>query len=292
MSTSLRSALRRETPLQIPGVINAYSALTVQRLGFRAAYISGSGVATASYGLPDLGVTSLADVLVDVGRITSACDLPVLVDCDTGWGAALGIERTVVQMERAGASGIHLEDQVEAKRCGHLEGKQLVETPEMCDRLKVAAATKSSAEFMIFARTDALAVEGLDATLDRCRSYVDSGADAIFAEAVTELWQYEKFAEASGVPILANITEFGKTPMWHVDELRDAGVSMVIYPLSAFRAMSKAAEDVYTALRDAGSQRAVLGQMETREALYRNIGYDVAQSKIDEMLSRRGKGDR
>ena len=270
----------------MPGVINAYAAITARRLGFNAIYLSGSGVATASYGLQDLGITSLTDVLEDVRRITSVCDLPLLVDCDTGWGSALSIARTVQQMERAGAAAMHLEDQVQNKRCGHLEGKQVVESAEMCDRLTFACEARRRAEFMIIARTDALTLEGLDSTLSRCASYVAAGADAIFAEAVTELDQYSEFADVCGVPILANITEFGKTPLWSVDELRDAGVSMVIYPLSAFRAMSKAAELVYREIRERGTQAGMLDAMESRGDLYRYIGYTDAQSRIDAMLAR------
>ena len=286
MVGSLGAALELETPLQMPGVINAYAAITARRLGFNAIYLSGSGVATASYGLQDLGITSLTDVLEDVRRITSVCDLPLLVDCDTGWGSALSIARTVQQMERAGAAAVHLEDQVQNKRCGHLEGKQVVESAEMCDRLMFACEARRRAEFMIVARTDALTLEGLDSTLSRCASYVAAGADAIFAEAVTELDQYREFADVCGVPILANITEFGKTPLWSVDELRDAGVSMVIYPLSAFRAMSKAAELVYREIRERGTQAGMLDAMESRGDLYRYIGYTDAQSRIDAVLAR------
>ena len=286
MRRSLKGALENESPLQIPGVVNAYAAMTAERLGFNAAYVSGSGVATASYGLPDLGITSLADVLVDVQRISAVCDLPILVDCDTGWGTALGIERTVHEMESAGAAALHLEDQDANKRCGHLEGKRVVDSSEMCDRLAVARAARSNDDFMIIARTDALATEGIGATLDRVRDYVAAGADAIFAEAVTDLDQYRQFASAAEVPILANITEFGKTPLWTVDELGDAGVSLVLYPLSAFRAMSKAAESVYSEIRKRGTQRGVLNQMETREALYDHIGYAGAQAKVDAILER------
>lgn len=286
MTSSLRDAMALESPLQLPGVVNAYAAITAQRLGFNAVYLSGSGVATASYGLPDLGITSLADVLEDVRRITSVCDLPMLVDCDTGWGAAPSIARTVQQMQRAGAAAIHIEDQVQNKRCGHLEGKRVVETAEMCDRLAFAKDSRAGDDFMIIARTDALAIEGLDSTLTRSAAYVAAGADAIFAEAVTSLEQYQQFADACQVPILANITEFGKTPLWTVDELRDAGVSLVIYPLSAFRAMAKAAESVYRVIRERGTQRGDLDAMETREDLYRHIGYADAQARIDAVLER------
>lgn len=286
MTSSLRDAMALESPLQLPGVVNAYAAITAQRLGFNAVYLSGSGVATASYGLPDLGITSLADVLEDVRRITSACDLPMLVDCDTGWGAAPSIARTVQQMQRAGAAAIHIEDQVQNKRCGHLEGKRVVETAEMCDRLAFAKDASAGHDFMIIARTDALAIEGLDSTLSRSAAYVAAGADAIFAEAVTSLEQYQQFADACKAPILANITEFGKTPLWTVDELRDAGVSLVIYPLSAFRAMAKAAESVYREIRQRGTQRGALDAMETRDDLYRHIGYADAQARIDAVLER------
>ena len=270
----------------MPGVVNAYAAVTAERLGYSALYVSGSGVAAASYGLPDLGITSLEDVLVDVRRITSASGLPVLVDCDTGWGSALSIERTIREMERARAAGVHIEDQVQNKRCGHLEGKMVVETSEMCDRLAAAKSARTWDELMIIARTDALAMDGLDATLARVEAYVDAGADAIFAEAVAELEQYRRFADAAAVPILANITEFGKTPLWTLDELRDAGVSLVIYPLSAFRAMSRSAELVYREIRELGTQRGVLDSMETRDELYRRIGYADAQAKVDAMLIR------
>ena len=270
----------------MPGVVNAYAAITAERLGYAALYVSGSGVAAASYGLPDLGITSLEDVLVDVRRITSASRLPILVDCDTGWGSALSIERTIREMQRAGAAAVHIEDQVQNKRCGHLEGKVVVETSEMCDRLAAARSARTWDELMIIARTDALATDGIEATLARVDAYVEAGADAIFAEAVTELEQYRHFAEVAGVPILANITEFGKTPLWTLDELRDVGVSMVIYPLSAFRAMSRAAESVYREVRERGTQRGVLDSMETREDLYRHIGYSDAQAKVDAMLTK------
>lgn len=281
MRHSLADAMVLERPLQMPGVVNAYAAMTADRLGFNAVYLSGSGVATASYGLPDLGVTSLADVLVDVRRIASACELPILVDCDTGWGSALGIERTVREMELAGAAALHIEDQDDNKRCGHLDGKRVVDKQEMCDRLSAAHEARTLGDFMIIARTDALATEGIDATLRRVGEYVVAGADAIFAEAVTELDQYSQFAAASGVPIVANITEFGKTPLWTVDELRDAEVSVILYPLSAFRAMSKAAELVYSEIRGRGTQSGVVELMETRAELYEHIGYADAQTMLE-----------
>ncbi len=287
MADTLRAALAYERPLQIAGVINAYAAIQAAHAGFRAIYLSGSGVATASYGLPDLGMTGLADVLVDVRRIKSASDLPLLVDCDTGWGAAPSIARTVREMERAGASAIHIEDQVEEKRCGHLPGKMVVETAEMCDRIKAAVDAKLDGEFMLIARTDALAIEGLQATLDRCGEYVEAGADAIFAEAVTDLVQFEEFAGRCGVPILANLTEFGTTPLFALDELRVSGVAMVLYPLSAFRAMSRAAETVYAEIRGFGTQRGVVDEMQTRAEVYEYIGYHEFERKINELFADR-----
>ena len=287
MQESLYSAMESERPLQIVGVINAYAAIQAHKAGFQAVYLSGSGIATASYGLPDLAMTGLADVLVDVNRIKSVCELPLLVDCDTGWGAASSIARTVQEMERAGAAAIHIEDQVQEKRCGHLPGKMVVETDEMCDRIKAAVDARSVNDFMIMARTDALEIEGLQRTLDRCNRYVESGVDAIFAEAVTELDQYREFASVTGVPILANLTEFGKTPQFTTEQLHDADVAMALYPLSAFRAMSNAAESVYAEIRVKGTQRNMVNMMQTREELYENIGYHVYERKIDELFSER-----
>jgi methylisocitrate lyase len=288
----LRDAVRAERPLQLPGVINAYAAIMAGRAGFKAIYLSGSGVATASYGLPDLGITSLEDVLADVRRITAVTELPLLVDADTGFGAAFVIARTVREMARAGAAGLHIEDQVQAKRCGHRPGKQLVTTEEMCDRVKAAADAKPYSDFVVMARTDALASEGLTRAVERAQAYVKAGADMVFAEAVTSLPQYRAFREAGGVPVLANITEFGKTPMWTVEELRSAGVDIVLYPLSAFRAMNAAAVRTYSAIRAQGTQQAVVGQMQTREELYDFIGYHAYEQKLDELFGRQKDGER
>ena len=291
MRINFQDAIATEKPLQIVGVINAYAAIQAKNAGFRAIYISGSGVATASYGLPDLGMTGMTDVLTDALRITSVCDLPLLVDCDTGWGAALSIARTVREMERAGIAAIHIEDQVQEKRCGHLPGKLVVDADEMCDRIKAAADARTDPDFIIMARTDALAMEGMESTLDRCSAYVESGADAIFAEAVTDLDQYRAFATRTGVPILANLTEFGKTPPFTIDELRSADVAMALYPLSAFRAMSLAAESVYAEIRGAGTQEKIVDKMQTREQLYENIGYREYERKINELFSARDQSE-
>ncbi|MXX92107.1 MAG: methylisocitrate lyase [Chloroflexi bacterium] len=284
MYRNMYEAMEVERPLQVAGVINAYAAIQAERAGFNAIYLSGSGVATASYGLPDLGMTGLTDVLADVERIKSVSELPLLVDCDTGWGAALSIARTVREMERAGVAAIHIEDQVQEKRCGHLPGKMVVEIEEMCDRIKAAVDARIDNQFMIMARTDALATDGLMGTLDRCAAYVEAGADAIFAEAVTELGQYQEFATRIGVPILANLTEFGRTPQFTVDELRSADVAMALYPLSAFRAMNRVAEAVYSEIKNAGTQRDVVHLMQTREELYENIGYHEYEQKINDLF--------
>ncbi|MCY4476303.1 MAG: methylisocitrate lyase [Chloroflexi bacterium] len=291
MWSNFQDAMATEKPLQIAGVINAYAAIQAKNAGFHAIYISGSGVATASYGLPDLGMTGMADVLTDALRITSVCDLPLLVDCDTGWGAASSIARTVREMERAGVAAIHIEDQVQEKRCGHLPGKMVVETNEMCDRIKAAVDARTDPDFIIMARTDALAMEGLASTLDRCSAYVESGADAIFAEAVMDLDQYRAFATRTGVPILANLTEFGNTPSFPIDQLRSADVAMALYPLSAFRAMSLAAESVYAEIRGAGTQEKIVDKMQTREQLYENIGYREYERKINELFSARDQSE-
>jgi len=280
-----RKAIEKERPLQIAGAVNAYSALLAEQAGFRTLYISGGGVANASFGLPDLGLTSLADVVEDVRRVTGATDLPVLVDADTGWGPALMIARTIRELIRSGAAGCHIEDQVQTKRCGHRPGKALVSSEEMADRIKSAVDGRTDDAFVIVARTDALASEGLDATIERSCKYVEAGADIIFAEAVTELDQYRKFADETGVPVLANITEFGQTPLFTVEELSEAGVRCVLYPLSAFRAMSKAALDVYTTLRREGTQKEVLDRMQTREELYDVIRYHEFEQKIDELFA-------
>jgi methylisocitrate lyase len=280
----LRAALEAERPLQIAGAVNALCAKLAERAGFRALYLSGAGVANASFGLPDLGLTTLHDVCEDIRRITQATELPLLVDADTGWGRPA---HTIKEMTRAGAAGCHLEDQVEAKRCGHRPGKQLVGTPEMCDRIKAAADARSDAEFVIMARTDAHAVEGLNGALDRAHAYVDAGADMIFAEALTTLEEYRTFTTAMGsVPVLANITEFGKTPLFTVEELGAAGVRLVLYPLSAFRAMNQAARTVYETLRAQGTQKPVTNLMQTREELYDLLGYHEYEQKLDSLLAK------
>ena len=280
----LRSALAIETPLQVVGTINAYSALMAERVGFRSIYLSGGGVANASYGLPDLGMTTLNDVLEDVRRITGTTELPLLVDADTGWGNAFMIAKTIRQMIRAGAAGVHIEDQVQAKRCGHRPNKEIVSAAEMADRMKAAADAKTDADFVLMARTDAAAIEGLNGSIERACRYAEAGADMIFAEALTELNQYKKFVDAVGVPVLANITEFGKTPLYTVEELRDAGVSLVLYPLSAFRAMSAAALNVYQTLRREGTQQDVVATMQTRAELYDFLDYHEYERKLDQLL--------
>jgi methylisocitrate lyase len=266
----LRAALKTERPLQLVGVINAYAAILAEDSGFKALYLSGAGVANASYGVPDVGITGFKDVLIDVRRITLASKLPLLVDADTGWDNPA---KTVREMIEAGAAGIHLEDQVEAKRCGHLAGKRLVSPHEMCQRIKSAVKGRTDPAFVIMARTDAVASEGMDAGIERAREYCDAGADMIFAEALTELEQYRRFVNAVKVPVLANITEFGKTPLFTVQELASVGVSMALYPLSAFRAMNAAALKVYRALRSDGTQQNVLGDMQTRAELYEFLRY-------------------
>ena len=278
-----RDAVSEECPLQVVGVINAYAAIMAERVGFRAIYLSGSGVASASYGLPDLGMTTLDEVLEDVRRITNATELPLLVDADTGWGNAFMIAKTVRQMIRAGAAAAHIEDQVSAKRCGHRPNKEVVSPDEMVDRIKAAVDAKTDPDFVLMARTDALAIEGLDAAIERACRYRDAGADMIFAEAVTELEQYQKFADAAGVPILANITEFGKTNLYTTEELGSVGVSLTLYPLSAFRAMNAAALGVFRALRDEGTQKSVVDMMQTREELYEILNYHEYERKIDEL---------
>lgn len=282
----LRAAIEVEQPLQVVGTINAYCALLAERAGFRALYLSGAGVANASLGLPDLGITTLNDVAADVRRITAASKLPLLVDADTGWGAAFMIGRTVRELTSAGAAGCHIEDQVQAKRCGHRPGKALVSTEEMVDRIKAAVDGRSDDHFVIMARTDALASEGLNAAIERIGRYVEAGADMIFPEALTTLEEYKRFAQASVVPILANITEFGKTPLLTVEQLHKAGVRLALYPLSAFRAMSAAALDVYQTLRRDGTQQASLERMQTRDELYEVLGYDEYEQKLDELFAK------
>ncbi len=283
-----RAALEAESPLQIVGAINAFTALLAEKAGFRAIYLSGAGVANASFGLPDLAMTTLSDVCEDIRRIASATDAPLLVDADTGWGGAFMIGRTIREMTWAGAAGCHLEDQVAAKRCGHRPGKALVETAEMCDRIKAAVDGRIDDTFVIMARTDAHAVEGQQAALDRAAAYVEAGADMIFAEALTTLDEYREFTNMIKVPVLANLTEFGKTPLFTTEELAAAGISMALYPLTAFRAMSKAALDVYTNLRENGTQSGVVDQMQTRMELYDVLGYQAYEDKLDELFKEQG----
>ena len=283
-----REALEQEQPLQIPGTINAFSALLAEEAGFRAIYLSGAGVANASFGLPDLAMTTLNDVCEDIRRITYATELPLLVDADTGWGGAFMIGRTIGEMTRAGAAGCHIEDQVGVKRCGHRPGKALVETAEMVDRIKAAVDGRSDESFVVMARTDAHAVEGQSAALERSAAYVEAGADMIFAEALTTLDEYRQFTAAIRVPVLANLTEFGKTPMFTTKELADVGVRMALYPLSAFRAMSRAAEAVYQTLRQAGTQVDVIDRMQTRDELYDVLGYHDYENKLDELFAEKG----
>jgi methylisocitrate lyase len=281
----LREAQRQEHPLQVVGATCAQHALLAQRAGFRAIYLSGGGVAAGSLGMPDLGINTLDDVLTDVRRITDVCDLPLLVDVDTGFGpSAFNIARTVKSLVKFGAAGMHIEDQAGAKRCGHRPGKEIVGTAEMVDRIKAAVDARTDASFVIMARTDALAVAGLDAALERAAACVEAGADMIFPEAITELAMYRRFADAARVPVLANITEFGATPLFTTEELRSAGVSLALYPLSAFRAMNKAAETVYGAIRRDGTQQAVVGQMQTRAELYDVIGYYAYENRLDALF--------
>lgn len=280
-----RAALEAERPLQIVGTINAYCALLAERAGFRAIYLSGAGIANASFGLPDLGVTTLDDVAEDVRRITDACSLPLLVDADTGFGPALVLARTVRRLAKAGAAGMHIEDQVQAKRCGHRPGKALVTSGEMQDRLKAATDAREDESFVIMARTDAYAAEGLDGAMERAGLYVEAGADMIFAEALTSLDEFRAFTSRLQVPVLANITEFGRTPLLDREALAEAGVRMALYPLSAFRAMSRAAMEVYETLRSRGSQAALIERMQTREELYDIIGYHEAERALDALFA-------
>jgi methylisocitrate lyase len=285
-----RAALAQERPLQIVGTVNANHALLAQRAGYRAIYLSGGGVSAASLGLPDLGIIGLEDVLVDVRRITHVTDLPLLVDIDTGFGpSAFNIARTIKSLIQAGAAACHIEDQAGAKRCGHRPGKDIVSIQEMVDRVKAAVDARTDSAFFIIARTDAIAVDGVEAAIERARACLEAGADGVFAEAAYDLATYRRFADAVGAPLLANITEFGKTPLFSVDELRDAGAGMVLYPLSAFRAMNKAAEAVYTAIRRDGHQRNVLDLMQTREELYERIGYHEFEQRLDGLFSKLGQ---
>jgi methylisocitrate lyase len=286
-----RAASNEEKPLQIVGVINAYAARLAGLAGFRALYISGGGVAAGSLGLPDLGISTMDDVLTDLRRITDVTDLPVLVDIDTGWGSAFNIARTIKSMIKFGAAAVHIEDQVQAKRCGHRPGKAIVSKGEMVDRIKAAADAKTDPDFVLMARTDALAIEGVDAAIDRAVACVEAGADAVFPEAVTDLDIYRQFVKAVKVPVLANITEFGSTPLFTADELRSAGVSLVLYPLSAFRAMSKSALTVYNTIRKEGTQKSVVDLMQTREELYNYLDYHSFERKLDEIFSREEKDE-
>jgi len=283
--TSFVSVMQVESPLQLVGVTNSYHALMAKTAGFKALYLSGSGVATASYGLPDLGMTTLDNVLEDVRRITSASELPLLVDVDTGWGGAFMIARMMKEMDRAGAAGVHIEDQIQAKRCGHRPGKQLVSTPEMCDRLKTAADAKEYDDFVLMARTDAIASEGVDAAIERSVAYVEAGADMIFAEAVTELSDFKKFKDAVTVPLLANLTEFGKTPAFTVEELASVSVDIALYPLTVFRAANKAAEKSLRVIRNEGTQQSVVGELQTRDELYEYLEYHTYESKLDDLFN-------
>lgn len=281
-----RAAVKEERPLQVVGAINAYAARLAEHSGFRALYLSGGGVAASSLGVPDLGISTMQDVLVDLRRITDVTELPVLVDIDTGWGSAFNISRTVRSMIKAGAAAVHIEDQLQAKRCGHRPGKAIVTLEEMVDRIKAAVDAKSDPEFVVMARTDALAVEGLQSAIDRACACVEAGADMIFPEAMTELSMYKQFAAAVKVPVLANITEFGATPLFTVEELREADVSLVLYPLSAFRAMSKAALAVYGVIRSEGTQGRALEIMQTRAELYEHLNYYDYERKLDEIFNK------
>jgi methylisocitrate lyase len=281
-----RAAVKDEKPLQVVGAVNAYTARLAEHAGFKALYLSGGGVAASSLGVPDLGISTMDDVLTDIRRITDISDLPVLVDIDTGWGGAFNIARTIRSMIKFGAAAVHIEDQVQAKRCGHRPGKAIVSKNEMVDRIKAAVDAKTDPEFVLMARTDALAVEGLQSAIDRACACVEAGADMIFPEAVTELAMYREFARAVKVPVLANITEFGATPLFSVKELRKADVSLVLYPLSAFRAMSKAALSVYGAIRKEGSQKSVVDLMQTRAELYEHLDYHAFEQKLDKIFSK------
>lgn len=282
----LRAAMQIEQPLQLPGAVNAFAAMQAERAGFRALYVSGAGVANASYGLPDLGMTSLDNVCEDIRRISGATQLPLLVDADTGWGAVFNIQRTVREFIRAGAAACHIEDQVQAKRCGHRPGKAVVAKADFADRIKAAVDGRTDPQFVIVARTDALAVEGIDSAIERAVLAQEAGADVIFAEACTSIEHYQRFIGALRIPVLANLTEFGKTPYFSVDELGAIGVAMIIYPLSAFRAMAKAAETVYGAIRQQRTQSAVVGSMQTRAELYEVLGYHAYETKIDALFGK------
>ncbi|MBK7300958.1 MAG: methylisocitrate lyase [Moraxellaceae bacterium] len=280
-----RQALREESPLQVMGTVNAYAAMMAKQVGYRAIYLSGAGVANYSYGLPDLGITSLEDVLIDVRRITAAVDTPLLVDIDTGWGGVFNIGRTIKEMIKAGAAAVHIEDQVALKRCGHRPNKEIVAIDEMVDRVKAAADAKTDADFVVMARTDSLQKEGLNGVIDRISAYVEAGADAIFAEAMTDITMYRKVCDAVNVPVLANITEFGDTPYYTREELGEQGIAMVLYPLSATRAMQKAALAVFEAVRKEGTQVNVLDSMQKRKELYEFLNYHSYEDKIDQLFA-------
>jgi methylisocitrate lyase len=282
---AFRRAVETDPPLQIPGTVNAFCALLASRTGFKAIYLSGAGVANASFGMPDLAVTTMNDVLEDVRRITAITELPLLVDADTGWGTAFNIARTTRELMRAGAAGMHIEDQDQAKRCGHRPNKVTVPAAEMCDRIKAAVDARADSDFVVMARTDAFAKEGSQASLDRVQSYIEAGADMIFAEALYTLDDYRAFTRVCQVPVLANLTEFGLTPMFTRQELKDAGIRMILYPLSAFRAMSKSALNVYQTILNDGTQRTLLNTMQTRDELYDVLGYHAYERKLDELFA-------
>ena len=288
MNKKLQQAMREEQPLQMVGTINAYSALLAQNSGFKAIYLSGAGVANHSLGLPDLAMTTLNDVCEDIRRISYSCDLPLIADADTGWGNAFMVARTVKEMRKAGASGCHIEDQVASKRCGHRPGKEIVSVNEMNDRIKAAVDARDD-DFTIIARTDALAVEGLEKSIDRARTYIDSGADIIFAEALTDLDQYKTFTDSINAPVLANLTEFGMTPLYTVEEMRDAGVKIILYPLSAARSMADAAMKTYEAIKQDGTQKNQIENMQTRTDLYKTLNYEAYEAKVDQVLGKNKK---
>ena len=286
MSISFFEVLKNEKPLSVVGAINPYSALLAKKTGIKALYISGAGVANASFGLPDLALTSLDNVLEDLRRIRGISNLPILVDCDTGWGSALNISKTTKEMISAGASGIHIEDQVSEKRCGHRPNKEIVSTEEMCDRMKAARDAITDDEFMLMARTDAFANEGINGTIERAQRYVEAGANALFPEAITSLEDYKTLSDSVNVPILANITEFGMTPLFKKDELKKAGISIILHPLSAFRAMSKAALEVYLTISEDGNVEKILEKMQSRDELYEILDYHTYEKKIDDLFSK------
>ena len=288
MNKKLQQAMREEQPLQMVGTINAYSALLAKNAGFKAIYLSGAGVANHSLGLPDLAMTTLNDVCEDIRRISYSCDLPLIADADTGWGNAFMVARTVKEMRKAGASGCHIEDQVASKRCGHRPGKEIVSVNEMKDRIKAAVDARDD-DFTIIARTDALAVEGLEKSIDRARTYIDSGADIIFAEALTDLDQYKTFTDSINAPVLANLTEFGMTPLYTVEEMRDVGIKIILYPLSAARSMANAAMKTYEAIKQDGTQKNQIENMQTRTDLYKTLNYEAYEAKVDKVLGKNKK---